>query len=585
MSVVDCLIRLDDRRRIVAVHWQDQTLAEDYQGRAPAGLAFGALKDMTVKAESRTLVWRGVEYRYQEVETPPEGAAVLLKRADGEREHLYRQALDEINDGIQIYDRQARLVYMNKTSRRILGIPAHISFEGRRLLDFYDLDEEISSVMTALRTRQPVIDRFDSFKAPGGRSVSSVNTAHPVFLRRELMGAVNFEQNQESIETQMDILAERKKMIQDRVGRPASTFSGYHFSNLIGRNRDFTVAVALAEKIAPQDCNVLLVGETGTGKEIFAQSIYRASRRHKKKFVAINCAAVPDTLIESVFFGTSKGSFTGSVEKPGLLEEANGGTLFLDELNSMSLGMQSKLLRVIQENSFRRVGGARDIRTDVRFISSCNDSPARLIESKSLRRDLYYRLSTVSVEIPPLRDRRDDLDELTTTYLLRQSRHYLKNVAVIPPQIMELFQKYSWPGNVRELFNVLDYILNTMDGDTIELSNLPRHMRALGEESPAAGGAESAEHLPQTADRPGWKRAVGCSDLDGLLRRLEKEIIESALVQCRYNVSRAAARLKIGRQTLQYRLKKFGLDSRSAESDQAESGPPDFEVAWKTRRP
>lgn len=586
MLVADCWIKLDERRKIVAVTWADQVLAGEHQGLARVGQSFSVQKGLTIRKDVGRLTWRDVDFHYQELADPPDGHLVLLKRADNDREYLYQRALDEINDGIQIYDRNACLVYMNKTSRQILGIPAHIDFEGQHLLDFYDLDEEVSSVMTALRTRRPVIDRFDSFKAPGGRSVSSVNTAHPVFLRRELMGAVNFEQNQESIDAQVDILAERKKMIQARAGLPASTFSGYHFSDLIGRNHDFTVAVALAKKIASQDCHVLLVGETGTGKEIFAQSIYRASRRHKKKFVAINCAAVPDTLIESVFFGTSKGSFTGSVDKPGLLEEANGGTLFLDELNSMSLGMQSKLLRVIQENSFRRVGGARDLEVDVRFISSCNDSPSRLIENNILRKDLFYRLSTVSIEIPPLRDRLDDLDGLTTTYLARQSRHYLKNVAAIPPQIMELFQRYSWPGNIRELFNVLDYILNTMDGDTIELSNLPRPMRTLGEErGPIRGEAGSAEQASAAVDRPVGLYPGGCDDLDGLLRRLEREIIEGVLIQCRYNVSRAAARLNIGRQTLQYRLKKFGLDGRSGEADEIDLPSPDFEVVWKKRRP
>ncbi|UQZ90243.1 transcriptional regulator [Deltaproteobacteria bacterium Smac51] len=585
MTVVDCWLRLDERKKIVAVNWPGQEPAGIGLDELKPGRIFNRLKGLAGQ-ETNRLTLGGVEFDYQEIDNPPEGSLLLLKRADSDREQLYRRALDEINDGIQIYDRNATLVYMNKTSRRMLGLPAHMDFEGQHLLNFYDLDEEVSSVMTALRTRQPVINRFDNFKAPGGRMVSSVNTAYPVFFRRELSGAVNFEQNLESIEAQVDLLEERKKMIHTRIGQPASHFSGYQFSDLIGRNRDLSIAVALARKIAVQDCNVLLVGETGTGKEIFAQSIYRASRRHKKKFVAINCAAVPDTLIESVFFGTSKGSFTGSVDKPGLLEEAKGGTLFLDELNSMSLGMQSKLLRVIQENSFRRVGGTKDIETDVRFISSCNDSPSKLIENNSLRKDLFYRLSTVSIEIPPLRERLDDLDELSRTYLTRQSRHYLKNIEMIPPPIMELFQKYHWPGNIRELFNVLDYILNTMDGDKIELFNLPRTMRELHQANESeAGRAGYARHRPAMSfEEPLRPYFSGCSDLNGLLTRLEKAIIEGTLLRCRYNVSRAAACLNIGRQTLQYRMKKLGLDAGSARTDFSDVQP-EFEIVWRAAPP
>ncbi|MDR2945818.1 MAG: sigma 54-interacting transcriptional regulator, partial [Candidatus Adiutrix sp.] len=563
MTLVDGWLKLDTRRKITAVHWNDPALAEAYQGLAQIGRRFA-------EHDSGRFTWRETEFRCQEMPDPPEGALVLLRRAAAsaapEREYLYRRALDEVSDGVQIYDRQARLVYMNQTSRRISGIPGHLDFEGRPLLDLYDLDEEISSVMTTLRTRQPVIDRFDSFKAPGGRMVSTVNTAHPVFRGRELMGAVCFEQNLESIDAQVDRLAERKMMVQDRVGRPAGAFSGYQFSDLIGSSRDFAATVALAKKIAPQDCHVLLVGETGTGKEVFAQSMYRAGRRHRKKFVAVNCAAVPDTLIESVFFGTSKGSFTGSVDKPGLLEEADGGVLFLDELNSMSLSMQSKLLRAIEANSFRRVGGVRDIRAEVRFISSCNDSPARLIENNLLRTDLYYRLSAVSIDIPPLRERLDDLDELAAAYLARQSRHYLKSFPAIPPGIMELFRQYSWPGNVREFFNVLDYILNTMDGETIELPNLPRHLRTLAGEAFSHAARDAATALPPAEAGFAERLYPGdCADLDGLMQRLERDIIEGVLIQCRYNVSRAAARLNLGRQTLQYRLKKLGLDAASKQ--------------------
>ena len=482
-----------------------------------------------------------------------------MKKEDP-RSLLFEYTLNKILDGIQIYDQNACLVYINQASRDISGIPSHLNVEGKHLMDLYDLEEEISTIMTCLRTRRPVINRFDSFKAVGGSAISSVNTAYPIFDGQGgLIGAVVFEQNLGSINDQIEKLEERKKTIRNKASLPVSPFHGYEFSDLVGSNQELSVAIALARKIARQDCNVLLVGETGTGKEIFAQSIHKASDRKKKKLVAINCAAVPDTLIESMFFGTSRGSFTGSVERPGLLEEANGGVLFLDELNSMSLGMQSKLLRVIQEGSFRRVGSSQDIRTDVRFISSCNDDPAGLIARNILRKDLFYRLSTVTIDIPPLRDRMDDIGELVDFYLTKNINRYLKTIGEVSPLVLEVFQKYQWPGNVRELFNVLDYVLNTLEGDRIEVRHLPRHLQAE-EEPPAQSASPVGEGQGVQAGPAAPVGSGGGLDLDETMRAIEKQIIEETLTRCRYRLTRAAASLGLSRQTLQYRIKKLGIE-------------------------
>ena len=213
-------------------------------------------------------------------------------------------------------------------------------------------------------------------------------------------------------------MAQAEKALRDfQPNTPPTRFSGYTFEHIIGNGENLQKAVRIARKIAPQNNSVLLVGETGTGKEIFAQSIHRCSPRKDKKFVALNCAAIPETLIESLLFGTQKGSFTGSENKVGYFEEAEGGTLFLDEMNSMSLAMQSKILRALQENSFRRVGGQKDISMDVRIISSCNKDPFLCIKENELRKDLFYRLSTVMIELPPLRNHKEDLEELIQYHL------------------------------------------------------------------------------------------------------------------------------------------------------------------------
>ena len=310
---------------------------------------------------------------------------------------------------------------------------------------------------------------------------------------------------------------------------------------MIGSCPKLREAVALAQKVAPQNSPVLLVGETGTGKEIFAQSIHRASRR-SGKFLAINCAAVPETLIESLLFGTRKGSFTGSEDKAGYLEEAGGGTLFLDELNSMSLAMQSKILRVLQEKTFRRVGGNQDLKLDVRVISSCNEDPFRAVSENTFRRDLFYRLSTVMIELPPLREHLEDLEELIRYHLEATAYQFVRAVTQIEPEVYALLRSYHWPGNVRELFRVLDYAQNVTDSEAVEVRHLPPYLLKR-RTAPAA--------VPPAVDFS--------KTLQGLMDDYEKEIIAQALDHCGYNISQTARTLGVLRQSLQYRIRKYGL--------------------------
>ena len=250
----------------------------------------------------------------------------------------------------------------------------------------------------------------------------------------------------------------------------------YDLEDFIGEAPSVQELKKTVRKVAPQDSNIMIYGETGTGKEIFAQSIHRASSRRSKKFLAINCAAIPETLIESLLFGTQKGSFTGSEDKAGYFEEASGGTLFLDELNSMSLAMQSKILRVIQENTFRRVGGNKDLKLDVRIISSCNEDPFRAIADNQFRRDLFYRLSTVMLELPPLREHLEDLEELVRYHLNATSYQYVHGITEVDPQVYAILRSYHWPGNVRELFHVLDYAQNVADSSTMRPEHLPSYL-------------------------------------------------------------------------------------------------------------
>ena len=545
----DILFTLDPSDCFCGVAWGSRETEDLYRdlfeswaaARRPVRTAFALPRE----GESGALVWEENTFHFQLLPAPEGGRWLLLKREDN-RPYLLARALDQVTDGVQIYDKNACAVYFNRASRSISHIPSWVSVEGRPLLDLYNLDETISTTMTALQTKAPVIDRVDSFRANDFSTapIASANTSYPIFREGELLGAVVFEQTAEIVERNMKKMEATGKALSAFSQRPPKiSFSGYTFDNVIGSCPKLREAVELARRVAPQDSPVLLVGETGTGKEIFAQSIHRSSRRRGGKFLAINCAAVPETLIESLLFGTKRGSFTGSEDKAGYLEEAAGGTLFLDELNSMSLAMQSKILRVLQEKTFRRVGGSQDLRLDVRVISSCNEDPFKAVAENTFRQDLFYRLSTVMIELPPLREHLEDLEELIRYHLEATAYQFVHAVTRIDPEVIAVLRAYHWPGNVRELFHVLDYAQNVTDSQVMEVRHLPPYL--LKHRSEPAAPLPAIDFSRET--------------LQGLMDGYERQVIAQALDHCGYNISRTAQTLGILRQSLQYRIRKYGL--------------------------
>ncbi len=496
-----------------------------------------------------SLVWNGEQLAYLLLPAP-EGKQYLLLSWNANLEFLYTRALDQLPFGVQIYDKNTHAVYFNQASREISHIPSGVNITGRHLLDMYDLEETVSTTMTALRTQSPVIDRVDQFSVDNGTFIASANTSYPIFQNGQLSGAVTFEHTEETIQKYYQSIQDTRQALKHFSGNAAPVrFSGYTFENVIGGSEKLRSAAELAQRVAPQNSPVMLVGETGTGKEIFAQSIHRSSPRAGKKFVAINCAAILETLIESLLFGTAKGSFTGSEDKAGYFEEANGGTLFLDELNSMSLVMQSKLLRVLQERTFRRVGGKKDLELDVRIISSCNEDPFQTVEENKFRRDLFYRLSSVIIELPPLREHLEDLEQLTRYHLEQTAFQYVHRITRIQPQVYQLLRAYRWPGNVRELFHVLDYAQNVADSDVMTVEHLPAYLR----KNQAPAPRQSA---PPT---PSGHIDFSHTSLQALMDDYEKEVITQALDHCGYNISQTAQALGILRQSLQYRIRKYGI--------------------------
>lgn len=553
MKFYDILFLLNSEERMVQVEWGNSQSEEMYHllfnNWITRKVKFSSAFQLSDNETSGELIWDEEHFYYEKRPAPDQNFYLFMKKRN-DKEYLFERALDHISDGIQIYDKNAAAVYFNKSSRSISQIPDEVSVEGRHLLDMYDLEESISTTLTCLHTQSPVINRVDHYKSSDGFSIATANTSYPIKRGKELLGAVVFEQTSQIVKSYIQKMEEVDKALKLYDAHAHHIrFSGYTFEHVIGHGEKLLHAVSIAKKVAKQNSSILLVGETGTGKEIFAQSIHRESDRRDKKFVALNCAAVPDSLIESILFGTQKGSFTGSENKPGYFEEADGGTLFLDELNSMSLTMQSKILRAIQENTFRRVGGQKDIKMDIRIISSCNEDPFRSIGDNQFRKDLFYRLSTVMIELPPVREHKEDLEELIRYHLEASAFQYVRPFTDVSPEVMELFRAYSWPGNVRELFHVLDYAQNVADSDTLCVEHLPGYLLKIKKEE------AKASHLNTLDESVDFIN----NDLQSLMDEYEHTILLKALEHYGYNITKTADSLRLRRQSLQYRIKKYGI--------------------------
>ena len=318
----------------------------------------------------------------------------------------------------------------------------------------------------------------------------------------------------------------------------------FSFDQIIGQSPAMKEMLAIARKVAESEVSsVLLQGASGTGKDLVAKAIHYQSDRSEGPFVAINCAALPGTLIESELFGYEKGAFTDAkARKEGLFEQAEGGTLFLDEIGEVELNLQSKLLRVLEEGAFRRVGGLKDIPIDARIIAASNRDLKTESEAGRFRLDLYYRLSVIQIDIPGLRERGDDVLLLAQHYIDSFSKKLRKQTLGINPDVAAVFKNYDWPGNVRELRNVIERALILDDGDFITMKYLPRAIPAGGKQAPGGPLAGDVFPLP----------AAGTS-----LDRVEMSLVSQAIERSGGNQTKAAELLGISRDQLRYRLKKL----------------------------
>ncbi|MDA8229289.1 MAG: sigma 54-interacting transcriptional regulator [Desulfitobacterium hafniense] len=456
-----------------------------------------------------------------------------------------KTVLDAIHEGVQLSNKEGVAVFYNKACERFEGLSRE-DVLGKKITEVYDVTEETSVHLNVLRTGKPVVEQYHQYNTSDGKRVDVIASTYPYYEGDEIVGVYSINRDVTKMKEFLDRTIElQKRLSSGKKSQVKSNGTCFTFDDIIGSSETIRQVIASARKIARNNSSVLIYGETGTGKELFAQSIHNASIYSGGPFIAINCAAIPETLLESLLFGAVKGAFTGAVEAPGLFEQAENGTLFLDEINSMGLHLQAKLLRVIQDKAVRRIGDSAQKTVNCRIISSTNKEPLEAVKDQQIRQDLYYRLAAVTLHIPPLRERSEDIAVLSKSFLSKYNKQFGTSIEKISNQLLELFLKHPWPGNVRELEHVIESAMNMVDFDekTLNIERLPLYLRKRFD-----GQTYNYQALVKTN-----------GNLSEMLQQVEKKIIEDTLGKNGGNISKTAQDLGIFRQALQYRIKRYNI--------------------------
>lgn len=380
------------------------------------------------------------------------------------------QILNLVEDGILYSDSEDRIIFANNTLSGMIGIPAN------KLIGNSIETIVTAPALTELSSQEVELKNLKiSLKGASGKISCILKKA---YIPSEAAGKMNV--------MWIFVTEEEIRTLADKVGNTNKAY--FTFDDILGQSVALKEAIKLAQKVADFDTRVIIEGESGTGKEMFAQSIHNAGRHSKGPFVAIDCGAIPRELIESEMFGYEEGAFTGAKRggAKGKFELANNGTLFLDEIENLPLEMQSKLLRALQENTIVRVGGTKPIPIDVQIIAATNVNLADEIKKKSFREDLFYRLDIIHINIPPLRDRKDDIAHLVNSFIESHRERFMSNVKSIAPSALEHLVKYRWPGNVRQLNNVIERMIIMCEGTTLTDDLLPAEILYGGEKTSAS---------------------------------------------------------------------------------------------------
>ncbi len=468
---------------------------------------------LVMEAELANIIMTVIEEKEQLAE---------IKRLKGELDAVF----DSVQEAIEVADKSGKITYVNPGFTRVTGIPGRERV-GKNIFEV----SPNGALARALRTHQPV---FGQRSQVGGSTADVVSNSSPIVVDGKMEGAVVVFQPLNDIYKLWEQLQRSTSIIQglnDRISQISRSF--YTFDEIIGSHPDFERVVNLARKAAVLDSAVLILGESGTGKELFAHAIHSSSRRQKQPLVKVSCASIPPTLLESELFGQDN---ENAKTKLGKLELADGGTIFLDEIADVSLNTQAKLLRVLQDREFQRVGGSDTIRVDVRVIATSNRNIKEMVQRGEFRQDLYYRINVVELRIPPLRLHQEDVPAYIQHLIARLNRKLGKKIKGVTAEAEKLLQSYHWPGNIRELANVIERAMVTVEDEIITF-----------------------KHLLPLVDQPGASAAMHVGDIMPLAA-MENILIRQALARYGDSVEgkkKAAQALNISLATLYNKLKNF----------------------------
>ncbi len=447
---------------------------------------------------------------------------------------IIKSAIDYIHEAVCIIDNKGTVIVWNTNAEKLYNLPKE-KILGEPLYKFFPnaIDIEV------LKTMKTVENRYHEPR----KGTHIVISAAPIILDNKLMGVISTDKDVSEMREISDKLKEATKQV-DFLKKELEKISNRESSAIIGKSKIIQQKIEIAELAAKSNAPILILGESGTGKEIFAKYIHKASGL-KGEFVPVNCSAVPKELFESEFFGYEEGAFTGARKsgKAGYFELANNGSLFLDEIGDLPMDMQSKLLRVLQEKTVRRLGSEQDIEVNVRIISATNRDLEELVRKNKFRMDLYYRLNVIKIELPPLRERKEDIILFIKSFLEELNEEYDKNIKGIETAAVNVLSTYKWKGNVRELRNVIEQMVVLCRDDIITKDMIPEYIISEAEK-----GTEIDKFK---------KENIGLREM---LFNYEKLLINKALEDSKGNITEAAKILKIPRSTLHYKIDNYGVN-------------------------
>lgn len=469
----------------------------------------------------------------------------VLKRQNA----LYAMILNHVNETICAEDESDRIIYYNKESdiaanrslSDILGKKTDDVFPHTRAGIEKDTDINWNEWK---EKKEPLYNLRYSIHMKDGIDIRCLVDIYPFIYKETYAGAF-------LIGTTPNLLRESQQNAIQRMGQffPSvktkrdSRSANFHLDDIIGESKEIKRLIEMAKRISLRDSTVMLIGETGTGKELFAQGIHYCGLHSHKPFVSVNCAAIPESLLESELFGTVKGAFTGATDTVGLFEYAENGTIFLDEINSMPLSLQAKLLRVVQDRKVRRVGGRNEILINCRIITATNTNLSQA--GREFRSDLLFRLSVVNLYIPPLRERREDIILLAEHFIQKFNQRFCTSIQKMDENLQSVLINYSWPGNVRELENLIEYAMNFVDDNEsiLKLEHFPPNFQHKFISDPPL----CLSDFPET------------TNLNQILQVTERSAILKALESYQWNITQTAAFLGLSRQNMQNKIKKHNI--------------------------